>query len=109
MSYVLSSLVGDFSKVAEEIDKELDEQKQDESSEQINKLIDKMSITELKEKVLNLTKDNVNQAQTILNLRRELNEVYDKHKAIYAELGEVNYFLREAFKVSTRNFYENGK
>ena len=104
MNYVPFSLVGDFSKVAEEIEKELDEQKQDESSEQINKLIDKMSITELKEKVLNLTKDNVNQAQTILNLRRELDEVYDKYKAIYADFGEINYFLREAFKVSTRNF-----
>ena len=109
MSYVLFSLVGNFSKVAEEIDKELDEQKQDESSEQINKLIDKMSITELKEKVLNLTKDNVNQAQTIFHLRRELDEVYGKLKTLYAEIGEVNYFLREAFKVSTRNFSENGK
>lgn len=103
MSYVLFSLVGDFSKVAEEIEREL--KKRDTDSEEIND----MSVNKLKESLKTLEKENVTQAQTILNLRRELNEVYDKHKAIYAELGEVNYFLREAFKVSTRNFYENGK
>lgn len=103
MSYVLFSLVGDFSKVAEEIEREL--KKRDTDSEEIND----MSVNKLKESLKTLEKENVTQAQTILNLRRELNEVYDKHKAIYAELGEINYFLREAFKVSTRNFSENGK
>ena len=103
MSYVLFSLVGDFSKVADEIEREL--KKRDTDSEEIND----MSVNKLKESLKTLEKENVTQAQTILNLRRELNEVYDKHKAIYAELGEINYFLREAFKVSTRNFSENGK
>lgn len=101
MNFVIYSLVGDYSQVAEEIEKEL-EGKSDTSS----KIVDKLSVDDLRTLVGKLSKENVDKEQTISLLKEELNELYLKYDTMCAAFGEMNHFIREAAKVPTRHSIE---
>lgn len=101
MSYVIFALTGDYSKVAEEIEKELSKEK-GVSSE----MVDKLPVGDLRALVRRLSKENIDNKQTISLLKEELNELYLKYDAICAAFGEMNHFIQEAAKVPTRHSIE---
>lgn len=101
MNFIIYSLVGDYSQVAEEIEKEL-EGKSDTSS----KIVDKLSVSDLQTLVGKLSKENIEKEQTISLLKEELNELYLKYDAMCAAFGEMNHFIQEAAKVPTRHLIE---
>lgn len=88
MSYVIFALTGDYSKVAEEIEKELSKEK-GVSSE----MVDKLPVGDLRALVRRLSKENIDNKQTISLLKEELNELYLKYDAICAAFGEMNHFI----------------
>lgn len=101
MSYVIFALTGDYSKVAEKIEKEWSKEK-GVSSE----MVDKLPVGDLRALVRRLSKENIDNKQTISLLKEELNELYLKYDAICAAFGEMNHFIQEAAKVPTRHSIE---
>ena len=104
MSYVIFSLVGDYSRVAEEIDKELNDR---EILGKESKIVDKLPVDDLKEIVKKLSKDSTRKEREISLMREELNELYLKYDAMCAAFGEMNHFIQEASKVPTRHSIES--
>ena len=101
MNYVYFALVGDYSKVAEEIEKELNEQKTS------NTIVGKLPVDDLRVLVRKLTKDVSDKERTISLMKEELNELYLKYDAMCVAFGEMNHFINEAAKVPNNHSIES--
>lgn len=99
---MIFSLMGDYSRVAEEIEKELDKPK--EASIEI---VDKLSVNDLRALAKKLSKDNTKKEREILLMKEELNELYLKYDAMCAAFGEMNHFIQEASRVPNRHSIES--
>ena len=104
MSYVIFALTGDYSKVAEEVEKELSKEK---SKEMCRPMIEKLSVNDLRELTKKLIEANSEKDDTISLMKEELNELYVKYDALCAAFGEMNHFVQEAGKVAERHSIEN--
>lgn len=102
MSYVFFALAGDYSKVAEEIEKELNQKSNDS-----NEIVDKLPVDDLRALARKLSKDNADKERTIFLMKEELNELYLKYDAMCAAFGEMNHFIQEAAKVPNNHSIES--
>lgn len=103
MNYVIFSLVGDYSKVEEEIEKELNKPQKETSM----LILDKLPVNDLRALVKKLSDDNVNKDREISLMKEELNELYLKYDVMSAAFGEMNHFIQEASRVPNRHSIES--
>lgn len=112
---IIFSLMGDYSKIAEELEKELPNQEENKSTplekiprsqlqnmylervDENNKL--RNEVISLATKYNKLLSDSVTE---IRSLKKELDEIYRKYASMSAEFGEMNHFVQEAARIAKK-------
>lgn len=105
--FIIHSLLGDFSKTAEAIEKELEKEPSHTKTVKITpELIDNLSEDKSKALCKALLKECQSLREDNASMKDELNETYLKYDQISAAFGELNHLAQEASQVHTRHFKE---
>lgn len=107
-AFVVFSLLGDYSHVADEIEKELFEapepceEKECEFEKADARFLEQLSAKELQELCIGVVKANTGLKEENALLREELDDLYPQYDAMAASFGEVSQLLKEAAAVLSK-------